>query len=147
MDKYVVNLEGLIDGYVEFGWPILRYESLVDEPNETLKILFDRWNINVTEKKISNAIKNSSLKSMRKGGGKQLIKTHKSHFRKGGYGQYRKELPTKFLKTFLLDTRIILKSGDMISNFLSKNYKRLCIFIENNPIVFRISIGNFILFF
>ncbi len=98
LDKYVVNLEGLIDGYVEFGWPILRYESLVDEPNETLKILFDRWNINVTEKKISNAIKNSSLKSMRKGGGKQLIKTHKSHFRKGGYGQYRKELPTKVLK-------------------------------------------------
>tara|TARA_B100000989_G_scaffold298985_1_gene291642 strand:+ start:1996 stop:2166 length:171 start_codon:yes stop_codon:yes gene_type:complete len=35
----------------------------------------------------------------------------------------------------------------MISNFLSKNYKRLCIFIKNNPIVFRISIGNFILFF
>lgn len=98
LDRYVVNLDGLIDGYVEFGWPILRYESLVDAPNETLKILFDRWDIDVTEKKINDAIKNSSLRSMRKGGGKQLTKTHESHFRKGGYGQYKKELPQKVLK-------------------------------------------------
>ena len=93
--RYVNDFEGLLDRYVEFGWPVIRYESLYDNPENVLTMLFERWQIPVSSESIKNAVNQSSMSSMKAGGGKKLNKTTLSHFRKGGYGNYRDELPTE----------------------------------------------------
>lgn len=98
---YYVNriqmLETLPDEYVQLGWPVIRYERFCDAPEQELKRLFQVWNIQVTEHAILNSIKQNSLNAMRTGKGKTTEEVQSTHFRKGGYGNYKKEIPAHIL--------------------------------------------------
>jgi hypothetical protein len=90
-------LENLIDDYVYFGWPVLRYERFWDNAEAELQRLFRIWGIEVSDDKIASSVEKNSLSSMRSGEGKTRSVVKKSHFRKGGYGNYADEIPPHIL--------------------------------------------------
>lgn len=91
-------LKDLPEGYIKYGWPVIKYEKLYDHPEKELKRLFKIWEIDVDEKKISEVIKANTISSLRKGGGTINPKIESTHFRKGGYGNYKNELPEPILR-------------------------------------------------
>ncbi|QNL20893.1 sulfotransferase domain-containing protein [Hyphobacterium sp. CCMP332] len=85
--------------YVSSGLPMVRYEALWDDPKKEMHLLFKKLGIEVEEAKIDSAICNNDISVLSKKGkeinlGKQIPK---SHFRKGGYGNYKNVLPQKVL--------------------------------------------------
>lgn len=87
----------LPEGYLKLGWPMVRYEKLIDQPEKELRRLFDRWGVDVSDEKIADGVQKNTLDSLRKGKGKTQDNIEVSHFRKGGYGNYKDELPGKVL--------------------------------------------------
>ncbi len=85
--------------YIKAGLPIVRYEALWDEPQKEMNLLFQKLGIEINEDKIRSAIEKNDISVLSKQGkeinlGKQIPK---SHFRKGGYGNYKNVLPPKVL--------------------------------------------------
>lgn len=83
----------LMRGYVARGWPVIRYEDLYDNPEGELVRLVEVWGLEMSTSQIENAIKKNSLENMRKGSGIVADNIEGSHFRRGGYGGYKFELP------------------------------------------------------
>lgn len=87
----------LVDGYVENGWPVVKYERLCDDAPRELRRLFAVWGISVDEGRIEDTVSDNSLDALRSGKGRIEKGTHRTHFRCGGYGHYATELPPNVL--------------------------------------------------
>lgn len=81
--------------YIGYGLPLVKYERLWDNTLAEMKRLYARWGISYERKSLLSAIEHNTLQSMKE---KQVIEQCEieipsSHFRKGGYGNWRNELP------------------------------------------------------
>jgi hypothetical protein len=81
--------------YIEAGMPYVRYEDLYDDPQAEMRRLFQRWGVEVSADKIQGVVEQNRMQTM------QAKKHHyrsgvaTTHFRKGGYGGYKTELPAR----------------------------------------------------
>lgn len=85
--------------YVSAGLPVVRYEDLWDATGKELGKIFSAWQIEVSEEKIVETVEKNHISNLKEKGkdiweNKQLPQTH---FRKGGYGKYKKALPDQVL--------------------------------------------------
>lgn len=95
------GFSGLPEGYIRWGWPVVRYEDLWEDPARELRRLFARWAIEVPEEKIQAAVEANSLDNMRAGKGNVRAEVQKAHhFRRGGWGSFLDELPEAVLADF-----------------------------------------------
>lgn len=88
------------EDYINWGWPVIKYEDLLEQPHAELKRLFQRWQIDVSESQIARSVEENSLQRMREGGGRMNNVIERSHFRKGGAGNFLEELPREVLEDF-----------------------------------------------
>ncbi len=84
--------------YIEAGMPYIKYEDLYDDPLSELNRLFRRWGIIVDSDKIRRAIEKNQLERLKKAQDHSRSGVSASHFRKGGYGNYKEELPLRVIK-------------------------------------------------
>lgn len=91
-------LQTMVEEYVRRGWPLVKYERLWDNTEVELERLFRIWGISVSKDLISSAVKRNSIDELKKGGGTLESYVERDHFRKGGYGQYKTELPNHVLR-------------------------------------------------
>jgi len=90
-----IPIASLVDDYVKYGWPVIKYERLCDDTHKELKRLFEIWRIDVADEKILDALKRNEIGVLRRASSAATVdKSIKpDHFRSGGYGQYKHELP------------------------------------------------------
>ena len=79
-----------------YGWPMVKYENLWDNGEIELRRLIDRWEIDVTDEKIRQAVEDNSVGGMRSGKG-SYKGLNTQHVRKGGYGNYKEDMPADVL--------------------------------------------------
>lgn len=86
-----------VEDYARLSVPVLRYERLWDNPMAEMRKLLLRWGIEFDESRMSEAIEKNSLEALQTTG--RIFEKHidKSHFRKGGYGNYKSDLPPKIV--------------------------------------------------
>lgn len=93
------NIPGHVDGYLDRGIPMVKYERLLDDPERELKFLFRYWNIRVSDELICEAIALHDFENMKsKGKDDRGHKLDPSHMRKGKQGGFIDELPPNVLK-------------------------------------------------
>ena len=94
-----IDIPNQMDGYVTRGWPVVKYERLFDQPKRELTRLFKVWQVDIEESAIDAAIERCSLQNMRSNSAGLVDDTIASdHFRVGGYGHFKSELPDIVLK-------------------------------------------------
>ena len=81
--------------YAERLVPVVRYERLYDDTLGEMRKLIRRWGLVFDEAKMKHAIALNSLDRLKLGGKQAEIFVEASHFRKGGYGNYKHDLPAK----------------------------------------------------
>lgn len=119
---YFVNrvqmLESLPDAYVKYGWPVVKYENFYDHPEEELFRLLTVWGCEIDVERIRFAISQNSLEALRQGKGNVTSDVTSAHFRKGGYGNYREEMPAWMI------TDIEQRFGDYLQRwgYLTEGY-------------------------
>jgi hypothetical protein len=79
--------------YAALGVPIVRYERLFAAPQAEFTRLISRWGLPVNEERIRAVIERNSLAELKKGGKTLHSYFPPTHFRRGGSGNYRQELP------------------------------------------------------
>ena len=80
------------EDYAKHGIPVIRYEDLFDNPTDELTRLFTKMGVSVQIDKINSAIEENDITKLKLTGkniGKEIPSTH---FRKGGYGNYKSEM-------------------------------------------------------
>jgi hypothetical protein len=83
--------------YASLGLPIVRYEALYDAPVLEFTRLIKRLGLPLNEDRVADVVAANDL-SLLKSGGKQLNEhVPPAHFRRGGYGAYKQEMPDKVL--------------------------------------------------
>lgn len=85
------------EGFVSHGVPVIRYEDLYDDPVAAFTALIARMGLPVDEAKAAQAVENNELKRLKKSGKELWHKVPKTHFRKGGYGGYKNEMPPELI--------------------------------------------------
>ena len=100
----------LADSYVEKGWPVVKYERLFDNTVKELQRLFQVWGINVPIEKINLTVSMNTISNIKNNGVIESY-TQPDHFRKGGYGQYLREIPENILND------IELRFGDYLMSW------------------------------
>jgi hypothetical protein len=60
--------------------------------------LFEIWGLHVDKEKIKQVIVANRIESLKKGAGTVEKSLERDHFRKGGYGNYKEEIPPHILK-------------------------------------------------
>lgn len=83
--------------YVEHGLTLVTYESLWDDTKKELEKIFHHWNLPISREKIVESVDNNKIEKMSKNGKQVWRKIPVTHFRKGGYGGYKNELPEQVL--------------------------------------------------
>lgn len=90
-----IPIATLMDNYVKLGWPVVKYERLCDNAFRELQRLFAIWAVEMPSEKISDAVAKNDINVLRKSSKTSTV--HKSikpdHFRAGGYGNFKQELP------------------------------------------------------
>jgi len=81
--------------FIGRGIPMIKYENLYDNTYNELSKLFKRWGLQVEEEKIRQAISNNTIDKLKLEGKKTYREIPTSHFRKGGYNNYKDEMPEK----------------------------------------------------
>ena len=84
--------------FVNKGFPLVKYERLWDDAQTELSKMFKKMGLEVSEEKIRAAIEANEIKKLAKSGKDTHVHIPKSHFRKGGYGNYKDVLSDKVLK-------------------------------------------------
>ncbi|MGB1247856.1 MAG: sulfotransferase domain-containing protein [Chitinophagales bacterium] len=84
--------------YISHGVPIVKYEDLWDDTSMTLRNLLMKMNVPVDEDKIKKAVDNNTIAKSKKAGKQLWRKISTSHFRKGGYGGYKEDLPESIIE-------------------------------------------------
>lgn len=83
--------------YINHGIPLIKYENLWDNPVDELIRLFKSAGLTVDKEIIIEVVDSNDIKKLSKTGKDTYIHIPKSHFRKGGYGNYKNELTDKIL--------------------------------------------------
>ncbi|MCB0402024.1 MAG: sulfotransferase domain-containing protein [Flavobacteriales bacterium] len=83
--------------FINKGLPVVKYERLWDDPEKELNLMFRKLGLSVDQEKIAAAIRENELKKLAKSGKEADVSIPKSHFRKGGYGNYKETLSEKVL--------------------------------------------------
>lgn len=84
--------------YAALGIPVVRYESLNSDPVGEFERLICKWGLEVDRDRISSAVKKNSISELKRTGKQLDVFVPPSHFRKGGSGNYREELPAQVLR-------------------------------------------------
>ena len=84
--------------YLTHGLPMVKYEDLWDQPEAELVSLFKRWGLEVDAQAIAQAVADNQLRKLKQEGKKTHRVIPQSHFRKGGYGGYKSNLPANVRK-------------------------------------------------
>jgi len=86
-------------GYIEHGIPLVKYESLWDDTLPELERLFRRLGIDVERRQIEIAVDKNQIDNLRNKGREMTYrKMPETHFRKGGYGNYKNVLPPRVIE-------------------------------------------------
>lgn len=86
------------EDFTSRGIPVVRYEDLYDNPEATFKNLIIRMGLKVDEVKIREVVENNNITNLKKDGKVLWKKVPTTHFRKGGYGNYKNELSEELLR-------------------------------------------------
>ena len=97
--------------YSEAGLPIMRYEDLYDNPQSEFARLIKRLGFPLDLKKVSKVVAANKLEILKKTGKKLDVHVPIEHFRHGGHGGYKKELPKNVLQ------HIEKRFGNIIEDF------------------------------
>ena len=79
--------------YAQLCVPVIRYERLYDDPVSELRKLILRWGLRFDELRAKEVISMNSIERLKENGKALDVYVDKSHFRKGGYGDYKQTLP------------------------------------------------------
>lgn len=79
--------------YARMSVPIIRYERLYDDAVEEIRRLVLHWGLEFDRKRAESVVRQNSLEALKKTGKNFEIHVEGSHFRKGGYGNFKNELP------------------------------------------------------
>lgn len=79
--------------YAAMGVPVVRYERLWTDPSGELERLIRRWGLEVDHARIQRVVDQNSLERLQQTGKHLDVSIPPDHFRKGGSGSHRDELP------------------------------------------------------
>jgi hypothetical protein len=83
--------------YARLGVPIIRYEKLRIATTQEIERLVLRWGLNLDRSRLEKAVAENDISKLRSEG-KHLEKViAPEHFRRGGIGTYREELPNSII--------------------------------------------------
>jgi hypothetical protein len=97
----VVPFHGLATHAAEFtsrGLPPVRYEDLVADPAAEFARVLRRLGLPVDAARVAAAVEANTLERLRREGRQLDVYVPPSHFRRGGHGGYREELPPPVLR-------------------------------------------------
>jgi hypothetical protein len=83
--------------YAALAVPVIRYEKLWDNTLAEMRKLILRWGLEFDEDRMTAAIKANAIDVLKTTGKQHEIFVAPSHFRKGGYGDYKNALPAKII--------------------------------------------------
>jgi len=86
------------EAYTSHAIPVVRYEDLFDAPQETFKRVLSRMSLSVDETRIKQVVEKNQLKRVKQEGQALWHSVPTTHFRKGGYGNYKDELPESVIQ-------------------------------------------------
>ena len=92
------QLHTFAQNYAERGIPIVRYERLQADPDRELSILIARWGFTPDMERIKAITQAHHLKILKTKGIDIGYHVEKSHFRKGGWGNFLTEMPSHILR-------------------------------------------------
>ena len=105
------DLERHAEAYVKLGLPVVRYEELFDDPQTEFARLLQRLGLPLDEDRVAQTVANNDLARL-KNSGKQLDQhVPPAHFRRGGYGAYKQEMPGRVLEHVNQRFRSLLEDG------------------------------------
>jgi len=100
------------DGFMNVGMPIVRYEKLCTDTARELTRLIKRLGLPYDERRITYAVEKKRFEILKNSGVMLDRMVPTSHFRKGGHGGYKKELPRAVLKHINHEfSRLLLQFG------------------------------------
>jgi hypothetical protein len=99
------------DDYVKRGVPVVRYEKLYDHPKRELERLLDRLGLPIDGDHISGVVEECGIDRLKRNGIHLDVYVPPEHFRKGGYGGYKAELPIAVLR------HVNTTFGDLLSRW------------------------------
>jgi hypothetical protein len=85
------------DEYARLGVPVIRYERLWDHPVDEMRKLILRWGLPFDRDRMKIVIEKNSLENLKISGKTFEIHIDAAHFRKGGYGNYKEDLPARIV--------------------------------------------------
>lgn len=97
------------DPYIRFGLPIIRYERLYDNAEEEFGRLVKRLGLPFEEDRVRAAVENNRLNRLQQGGRMLDRMIPPTHFRKGGYGNWKTEMPPSVAQHATTEFRSLLR--------------------------------------
>jgi hypothetical protein len=85
------------EGFTTRGVPPILYERLYDDPAGELGRLIKRLGLHFDPERVAKVVERNTIDRLRKSGKQLDVFVPSTHFRKGGYGHYRQELPPKII--------------------------------------------------
>ena len=84
--------------WVRAGLPLVWYERLWDDPCRELRRVLARWGLASRSGDLSAVVERNSIERMKRTKGLTSAGVSAAHYRKGGYGGFREELPGRVLR-------------------------------------------------
>ena len=97
----VVPFHGVLTHAEEFtnrGVPPILYERLYDDPIGEFGRLIKRLGLPFDQGRVAAVVEQNRIERLRNSGKQLDVYVPTDHFRKGGYGKYREELPPKIIR-------------------------------------------------
>jgi Sulfotransferase domain len=86
------------DAYLDFGVPAIQYERLCEEPEREFARLIKRLGLPYDADRIRECVAQNRIENLRARGRMLDKMVPPTHFRKGGHGHYKNELPATVLQ-------------------------------------------------
>jgi hypothetical protein len=84
--------------YTAAGLPVVRYERLYAQPEQELSRLLKRLGIPLDDERVADVVAKNRFDNLKKNGRQLNVYVPVTHFRKGGSGSYKEELPATVLR-------------------------------------------------
>ena len=91
------RIESHAEEFTKRGIPVVRYEQLHDQPAREFARLIRRLGLPIDDDKIETVVQNNTIERLSTTGKQLNVFLPPAHFRKGGYGSYKTELPPNVL--------------------------------------------------